>query len=433
VNAGLLREIATQPDYFYQSPTPNQLVSIYTRLAGNLRNTAATNLHVTDTVSSQFDVVPDSFAGVATPQVTGNTLRWFIPNLEQGRSTISFAIKPKECGFYSVSESATVSYDDNRGNRQTLTFPLPSVNVLGCGATSGDIFIRDNVLDTGIIPSAQPWWSSPDVWVRQADDGGTEHQNPQAGRRNYIYARVSNRSVATVSLVDVRFYYGASGLGLGWPGSWTAVPGLQQITSIPPGGRSIVSIPWDVPNLVGHFCIRVHIDSPEDPLGDSQRIGWNNNVTSRNMHIFEFPQPPVGQCRLDGTNQATDTVSMDVINTLTTSTQVELTITSDELLNDAQLRITLGALAGRWSSLDGLVQEDDGRLLVTTLPATIYGIQMNPSEIRPIQLEINAAANSRFIINVAEIVRGDLVGGNSYQRWLAPCSVFLPMVHKTPP
>ena len=60
----------------------------------------------------------------------------------------------------------------------------------GCGPQVTDVFIRDNNSDTGTIPSSVPWWESPDIWVRHADDGGTQHENPQAGQRNFVYARV---------------------------------------------------------------------------------------------------------------------------------------------------------------------------------------------------------------------------------------------------
>ena len=60
----------------------------------------------------------------------------------------------------------------------------------------------------------------------------------------------------------------------------------------------------------------------------------------------------------------------------------------------------------------------------------IYGVQLNPSERRTVYIEVKAPGNSRFTVGLTELVRGNLVGGNSYQRWLPPCPVRLPIILK---
>jgi uncharacterized protein YfaP (DUF2135 family) len=343
---------------------------------------------------------------------------------------VSFAVQPRACGAFPVNQSATVSYDDNRGNRRTLTFPVPSVTVTGCGGDLTDVFIRDNPQDMGPTPSNPPWWASPDIWTRHTDDGGEQHQNPQAGQRNYLYARVLNRGTAAVSSITVTWYYGASGLGLGWPAGWTALSQTRTIASIAPGATAIVSIPWDVPNIAGHFCLRTHITATADPISD-YRIPWDNNVAQRNLHVVAYPQPPAGQCSFDQNGTATDQVRMDVINTLNTSSLVDVELAASGLPATAQAWLQPGALAGRWSSLDGLILLPDGRLQVLRFPARLYGIRMNPNEIRSVALEVQAPVNSRFTVGLAEYVRGSLVGGNSYQRVLPACPVQLPLIMKT--
>jgi hypothetical protein len=50
---------------------------------------------------------------------------------------------------------------------------------------------------TQLVPdSREAWrrWDSPDIWVRNQDDGEAEHQQPEAGQDNWIYARVHNAS-----------------------------------------------------------------------------------------------------------------------------------------------------------------------------------------------------------------------------------------------
>ncbi|MCB0205647.1 MAG: VWA domain-containing protein, partial [Anaerolineae bacterium] len=390
------------------------------------------NVNLTDIVSLPFEVVPGSFTGAAIPQLTGRRdLRWYIPRIEQGVTEVGFAIRPLQCGTFNTNELAQVSYDDNRGNRHTRNFPVPTITVNGCTGDLTDVYVRDNVQDTGTIPSAEPWWDSPDIWVRHANDGGEEHQNPQAGQRNYIYARVLNRGTTTVNNITVNFYYGLSGLGLGWPSGWNPLSLTRTISSIPPGGSAVVSIPWDVPNISGHFCLRLHISAAPDPILD-YRVGWDNNIAQRNLHVVEYPQPPETQCRFDQNSMVTDTMRFDVTNTLNSSSLVDLRITASGLPGDATMLLNMGALNGRWSSLDGLTVEPDQRLRVTQLPATVYGVRLNPQEQRQVQMEITAPANSRFTVSLAELVRGNLVGGNSYQRSLPACPLNLPLILKAP-
>ena len=122
------------------------------------------------------------------------------------------------------------------------SLPGANVTVTSCNGGNSDVFIRDNQSDTGVIASNPPWWDSPDIWVRYSADGGLQHQNPQAGQRNYVYVRVLNRGATTVTNIDVTLYYGASGLGLGWPGSWIALPVIPRIASLASGASAVVVI-----------------------------------------------------------------------------------------------------------------------------------------------------------------------------------------------
>ncbi len=427
VNAALLREIATQPEYYYQSPTADQLQAIYTRLASELRTVPAMNVDITDVIDSHFELVPDSFSGPATPAVYGDTLRWHLPRLESGVTELSFNIKPKSCGTFPTNQSAAVSYDDNRGQRQTRTFPNPQVTIEGCGQHPPDVFVRDNPSDDGSIPSQSPWWISPDIWVRRNNDGGTQHQNPQAGQRNYIYVRIWNTGNLPVHDIDVQMYYANPSLGLSYPDNWTAIGGPVRVDVVAERDHAIAIIPWDTPNITGHFCLFVRISSSEDAIRDD-RTQWENNIAQRNMHIIDYPQPPDGSCQFDENNLLTDRIAFDVVNTQATSSMVDLQISVSSLGANAQVRFEPGPLSGRWTSLDGLVQESDGRLLVTHFPATIYGVRLNPHELRTVHIEVKAPANSRFTVGLIELVRGKVVGGNSYQRVLPPCPIFLPVI-----
>ncbi len=221
----------------------------------------AANLLLTDVVAPEFEIVPESFTGAAQPQISGDTLRWYLARLPQGVTEVSFSVRPKQCGTFAVNRAAAADYEDNRGTRRSLAFPVPTVTVTGCGGDLTDIHIRDNASDYGQIPSSVPFWVSPDIWIRHADDGGSAHQNPQAGQRNYIYARIWNRGTTTVTDIDVNFYYANPGLGLTWPADWHGLTPTRRIASLAPGQSAVVSLPWDVPALAGHWCLFVRINA----------------------------------------------------------------------------------------------------------------------------------------------------------------------------
>lgn len=66
-------------------------------------------------------------------------------------------------------------------------------------STTLDLYIKDKPNDMGIEPNpnTQLMWTSKDIWIRNNDDGGLTHQNPEYrsnGSPNYIYVRIINKS-----------------------------------------------------------------------------------------------------------------------------------------------------------------------------------------------------------------------------------------------
>ncbi|MEL6680658.1 MAG: S8 family serine peptidase, partial [Pseudomonadota bacterium] len=82
---------------------------------------------------------------------------------------------------------------------------------LAVGAVS-DVVVRENLNDTGAVPS--PGWhaSSPDIWVRANDDpipalpytAAPPHQNAVRGQDNFVFCRVRNTGGAPASQVHIR-------------------------------------------------------------------------------------------------------------------------------------------------------------------------------------------------------------------------------------
>ena len=59
-----------------------------------------------------------------------------------------------------------------------------------------DLWLRDDGRGPGADAWAGAFWDSPDLWIRNADDGGTTHQSPEHGQDNWFHARVRNRAGA---------------------------------------------------------------------------------------------------------------------------------------------------------------------------------------------------------------------------------------------
>lgn len=167
-----------------------------------------------------------------------------------------------------------------------------------CPLVRTDAWSRDLASDTGIEPNpvSSPMWTSPDIWVRNFDDGGTQHQNPEAGQTNTIHANIRNRSLIDAVNVGVEFYVANASVGLSWPAQWTLV-GTTTLANVPgnPAAVVVAKVPWSIPtNQTGHFCIVVRIVTPQDPMrfpegtNISLNTQNNNNIVWRNVNIVNL-------------------------------------------------------------------------------------------------------------------------------------------------
>ena len=186
-----------------------------------------------------------------------------------------------------------------------------------------DLYIEDNQNDIGQEPNIHTdiFWNSPDIWVRNQQDGVTNqvHQNPEYDpvNPNYIYVKIRNKSCDTSSGNDIlKVYWSKATIGYSWPyhwdGSWV-VNGIDMggeltitipnIPSILPGGEAIMEIPWMVPDpddYIGissnpwHFSLLARIESTEDPMAYTEgnytavNVKNNNNIAWKNVNVVDL-------------------------------------------------------------------------------------------------------------------------------------------------
>lgn len=176
-----------------------------------------------------------------------------------------------------------------------------------------NLYIRDTTGDTGKEPCVtNNDWNSPDIWVRNRDDGGSEHENPYLSDSHpisYIYVNVRNRSHELYKPKEnsdkrwLNVYWANASTGLtkdAWRGMETydtdnptgghirCVP----LDSIPALGSRKYKIIWALPEktqIAGtnedfHYCLFARItDKPYDDLNQISDIFTFNVKEDRTM------------------------------------------------------------------------------------------------------------------------------------------------------
>ncbi|MBL8228511.1 MAG: S8 family serine peptidase [Bryobacterales bacterium] len=188
---------------------------------------------------------------------------------------------------------------------------------LARAGSNRDLFIRDTLADTGNVPQpAWGFWDSPDIWIRNIDDGGTVHQDTIRGQDNYFHARIWNRGSRASLPCWVRFYVTSwahtefrypydfkpdttTAVAGGTPGNLrprnqfpapgTYLLGVQRIESIPAGGNAIAKIRWEraliPPAANWHPCLLVEISPHDGPAASGVYVWENNNLGQKNISI----------------------------------------------------------------------------------------------------------------------------------------------------
>lgn len=188
-----------------------------------------------------------------------------------------------------------------------------------------DLFVTNSEEDIGLEPdvnSEHYLWESPDIWVRNQNDGLTnqEHQNPvyKTTSPNYVYVKVTNRGCSDYDGSDAE-------LELTWSktntmgslyqlvrdhiddtGHFDNVIDKISIPEIPAGDSAIVTFEWYPPNPnsfiariderhAWNYSLFVKINSPSDLLFSTSMFNFthnNNNIAALNVDIVNMSISP---------------------------------------------------------------------------------------------------------------------------------------------
>ena len=278
-----------------------------------ITNTTPTN-NGTTTVSTGTSFATPLTAGVASLVLSVN------PNLSwaEVRQVLLDSADKIDAAANPYAPAPAALPPGTRNNR----YGYGRVNAQGAvaGATAPairDLFIRDTPADTGSVPQpAYGFWDSPDIWIRNADDNGTAHQETIRGRDNFIYARISNRGVQASHPCWVNFFITSfAGTEFRYPFDYkldtTSAPGggtpgrrrpLNQfpavgtylletvrLQSVPGSGNTIAKVRWPAalipPDAGWHPCLLLEVSPHDGPNAPGPYVWDNNNLAQKNISI----------------------------------------------------------------------------------------------------------------------------------------------------
>ncbi|HSH67060.1 MAG TPA: Ig-like domain-containing protein, partial [Bacteroidia bacterium] len=192
------------------------------------------------------------------------------------------------------------------------------------GGKALDLYMKDSprvtavTRDGGNEPNTDPgsMTISPDIWVRNQNDGKTisTSQNPIYSTVNYVYVRVRNRGCQTSSGNEqLVLHWSKAATDQTWPSYWNgslSTPTLMgdiistvNIPSIVAGGSVILEIQWFPPNSANYssnttpklFSLLARIVSNDDPMATAEgsnittNVKNNNNIVMKNVTIDSPP------------------------------------------------------------------------------------------------------------------------------------------------
>lgn len=156
-----------------------------------------------------------------------------------------------------------------------------------------DLWLRDDGGDTGAEPFAGRFWDSPDLWVRNQDDGGLTHQNPESGQDNWLYARVRNRSATAtarhlVVSFNAKFFAGSQFV---YPADWLPATTAAVAFEVGPGESRILKARWPsarVPPPGTHPCLLAAVYTRFDAPQAGKHVWDQNNLAQKNLTIVNL-------------------------------------------------------------------------------------------------------------------------------------------------
>jgi hypothetical protein len=179
------------------------------------------------------------------------------------------------------------------GNAQIVDAFHRFVYGLATPSPAPDLWLRDDAGDPGADSWGGAFWNSPDLWIRNADDGGTTHQPPEFGQDNWFHARVRNKAgVGAGQHFVVTFHSkGFAGTQFQFPGDFLPCIAARAQFDLAPGATRIVKTRWPralVPPEGTHTCLLASVITRSDHPVAGRHVWEHNNLAQRNLTVVDL-------------------------------------------------------------------------------------------------------------------------------------------------
>ncbi|HEY6806333.1 MAG TPA: S8 family serine peptidase [Pyrinomonadaceae bacterium] len=223
-----------------------------------------------------------------------------------------------------------------------------------------DVYLRDNLNDTGVVPSADPVSASPDIIVRPnrvanpaaafGEGSGTENSSSlsrlvEVGQDNFVYVRMRNRSGRVAAPATTATVYWSEVATLVTPDLWHLI-GTTSPINVPAGDTLVITEPlvWHSANIPapGHYCFVGVLNQADDPAPPLAPTDWDgfvnfihsqNNVSWRNFNVInEISDPSMQSFTICGAPDRTRRFHLEIIRRLPLSAEGEMEMPLDLFL-----------------------------------------------------------------------------------------------------
>ena len=159
-------------------------------------------------------------------------------------------------------------------------------------SSTPDLWIRDDPGHAGNDPWSGRFWDSPDLWVRNLDDGEPIPQSTEFGQDNWIYARVHNRGMTKADHFVVTFNIKEfAGTQFTYPNDFLPCIAAASGFDLESGGSMIVKARWPkdlVPPPGNHSCLLAAVLTKGDQPLVGCHVWEHNNLAQKNLTIVDL-------------------------------------------------------------------------------------------------------------------------------------------------
>lgn len=159
---------------------------------------------------------------------------------------------------------------------------------------AAELWLRDNPSHAaGSDQWNGPFWDSPDLWIRNNDDGGTDHETPVYGQDNWFFARVRNKvSAGRPEHFVVTFHSkGFVGTQFVFPNDFFPCITAKAEFDLEPGATKVVKARWPrelVPHAGVHTSLLASIITRGDRPVTGRHVWQHNNLAQKNLIVLNL-------------------------------------------------------------------------------------------------------------------------------------------------